>query len=114
MRLAAMRARSSAEWADRSVPLGRYWRSSPLVFSLSRAARVVRVAEVDLYAGGDGELGVESHLDALVPGDGPGQFAGQGGDRLAHGLLNQVGVTAFGQVQQQEVAGGPLDQGAHC
>jgi transcriptional regulator with XRE-family HTH domain len=33
LRLAAMRARSAAEWADRSVPLGRYWRSSPLVFS---------------------------------------------------------------------------------
>src|SRR5579875_2909677 len=33
LRLRAMRARSAAEWTDRSVPLGRYWRSSPLVFS---------------------------------------------------------------------------------
>jgi integrase len=33
LRLAAMRARSPAECTDRSVPLGRYWRSSPLVFS---------------------------------------------------------------------------------
>jgi hypothetical protein len=33
LRLAAMRARSSAECTDRSVPLGRCWRSKPLVFS---------------------------------------------------------------------------------
>ena len=30
----ATSARSSALWTDRSVPLGKYWRSSPLVFSL--------------------------------------------------------------------------------
>jgi len=29
-----MRATSAAEYADRSVPLGRYWRSRPSVFSL--------------------------------------------------------------------------------
>ena len=34
LRLRAKRARSSALWTDRSVPLGMYWRSSPLVFSL--------------------------------------------------------------------------------
>src|SRR4030095_2587559 len=33
LRLRAMRARSAAECTDRSVPLGRYWRSRPLVFS---------------------------------------------------------------------------------
>jgi hypothetical protein len=33
LRLAAMGARSAAECTDRSVPLGRYWRTSPLVFS---------------------------------------------------------------------------------
>ena len=30
----ATSASCSGEWADRSVPLGKYWRSSPLVFSL--------------------------------------------------------------------------------
>src|SRR5579872_5811522 len=33
LRLAAIWARSAAECSDRSVPLGRYWGSSPLVFS---------------------------------------------------------------------------------
>ena len=31
---AATASRCSASWTERSVPLGRYWRSSPLVFSL--------------------------------------------------------------------------------
>src|SRR4029453_3546939 len=33
---------------------------------------LVRIAAVDPDAGGDGELGVEGHLLALVPGDDPG------------------------------------------
>ena len=28
------RSSSARSWTDRSVPLGKYWRSSPLVFSL--------------------------------------------------------------------------------
>jgi hypothetical protein len=63
--------------------------------------------------GGNGEVGVVDHLDALVPGDGAGQLGGQAGDRLPHRGLDQVGVAAAGQVQQQHVAGGALDQGAH-
>jgi hypothetical protein len=35
---------------------------------------------------------VVGHLDALVPDDGAGQLGGQGGDRLPHGLFDQVGV----------------------
>ena len=73
LRLAAMRARSAAEWTDRSVPLGRYWRSSPMVFSFEPRCQGVRVAEVDRDAGGDGEVGVVGHLHALIPGDGAGQ-----------------------------------------
>jgi hypothetical protein len=72
----------------------------------------VRVAEVDRDAGGDGEAGVAGHLDALVPGDAAGQPGGQRADGFAYGLLDQVRVTAFGQVQKQQVADGPLDQGA--
>jgi len=72
----------------------------------------VGVAEVDRDAGGDGEVGVAGHLDALVPGDGAGQLGGQGRDGPPHGLLNPVGVAAVGQVQQHQVAGGPPGQGA--
>jgi len=39
-------------------------------------------------------------------------LAGQGGDCLAHRSLDQARIAAGGQVQQQDVAGGPLDQGA--
>jgi len=45
---------------------------------------------------------------ALIPDDGPGQAGGPGDDRLP----GQLGVTPGGQVQQQDAAGGPLDQGA--
>jgi hypothetical protein len=34
LRLRAKRARSSGLCTDKSVPLGMYWRSRPLVFSL--------------------------------------------------------------------------------
>jgi hypothetical protein len=34
--------RSSAVWIDRSVRLGKYWRSRPFVFSVDRVRRVVR------------------------------------------------------------------------
>ncbi len=30
----ATQSRSATEWIDRSVPLGKYWRSRPLKFSL--------------------------------------------------------------------------------
>jgi hypothetical protein len=55
---------------------------------------------------------VVGHLLALVPGDGAGPLAGQATDRLPHRLLDQTGVAAGGQVQQHDVAGGPLDQRA--
>src|SRR4051812_38781785 len=33
LRLSAAACRVAASWTERSVPLGKYWRSSPLVFS---------------------------------------------------------------------------------
>ena len=54
----------------------------------------------------------KAHLLALVPGDGAGQLAGQATDRLPHRLLDKMGVAAGGRVQQHDIAGGPLDQGA--
>jgi hypothetical protein len=42
LRLRAIRAMSSAECTDRSVPLGRYWRSSPLTL-LCQAASSCRM-----------------------------------------------------------------------
>jgi hypothetical protein len=71
------------------------------------------VTGVDRDLGGDGELGVPGHLLALVPGDGPGQLGGQGGDGLFHGVLDLVGAPAVWEVQEQVVTGGPLHECAH-
>jgi len=51
------------------VPLGKYWRSSPLVFSLvPRCQGLLRITEEHLDPGVDTELGVLSHFLALIPG----------------------------------------------
>ena len=53
-----------------SVPLGKYWRNSPLVFSLvPRCQGDFGFTEVDLNASVDGELGVLGHFSALIPGE---------------------------------------------
>jgi len=57
---------------------------------------------------------VPRHLLALVPGDGAEQLAGQLGDGPAHRGVDLVGLPALGQVEQQDIAGGPLHEGAHC
>ncbi len=50
-----MVSRSLVDQGERSVPFGKYWRSSPLLFSLLGA---VRVGEVDWEGCGDRERGV--------------------------------------------------------
>ena len=69
MSAAATAARSSGQWRARSVPLGKYWRSSPLVFSL--VPRCQGVAEVHLQAAVDRQLRVLGHLGALIAGHRP-------------------------------------------
>ena len=48
-----------------SVPLGKYWRSSPLVFVRASLPWRFRIAEVDLHSGVDAELGVLGHFFAV-------------------------------------------------
>ena len=93
-------------WTERSVPLGRYSRSRPLVFSL-RAALLgaVGVGEVDLDAGRGGDLGVPGHLDAAVPGQGLGE-PGRQGFIWSMTAVRPGRRTTLGQVQQGHVAGG--------
>src|SRR3954451_11509635 len=79
---AATASRCSALWTERSVLLGKYWRSRPLVFSLLPALpRRMRVAEVDRHVGGERDGPVLGQLGALVPGQRAAQLLGQGGDR---------------------------------
>jgi hypothetical protein len=66
---------------ERSVPFGKYWRSSPLVFSFVPRCHglpwAVGIAEVDLESGIDAQLGVLGHLLAAVPGQRPAELIGQ-------------------------------------
>jgi hypothetical protein len=81
------------------VPLGMYWRSSPLVFSLegrrqrlcgSQKSTWMPVASVKAR----GELS-----PCLVPGDGAEELAGQLGHRLAHRGVHLVGLSAVRKVK---------------
>ena len=82
-----MLSRSGRVWVDGLVPLGRYWRRRPLVFSLLPRCHGLRgIAEEHRDAGGHAELGVAGHLGALVPGQRPvaagpavGPWPGPGG-----------------------------------
>jgi hypothetical protein len=49
--------------------LGKYWRSSPLVFSFEgRCHGLAFLAEEHRHAEGLADLGVQRHLFALIPG----------------------------------------------
>ena len=90
---AATAARSSASWRARSVPLGKYWRSSPLVFSLlPRCHGLLRVAEVDRQPGLNAQLGVLGHLGALVPGQRAAQLLRQRDDRRGDRVADRLGA----------------------
>jgi hypothetical protein len=87
------------------------------------------IAEVDLEAGVDAQLGVLGHLCSLIPGQGPAELVGQFGDdlsdRVSHGfgavtgerwavLHRWFGAVAFHawQVQQHREPCGALDEGS--
>jgi hypothetical protein len=74
--------------------------------------RAGRVAEMDRDVRGEGELVAASHLDALVPGQGLFHVGRQGLHGLRQGVADQLGATAVWEVDEQDVAGAVLDQGA--
>ena len=62
----------------------------------------MRIGEVDGQAGGDGERGVAGQFLAAVPGQGPAQRGGQGGDpRGQGGGVRGRGPVAGGQGQDE-------------
>ncbi len=80
--VAATAATSLALCRLRSVPLGKYWRSRPLVFSFVPALpRTAGVAEEDVQPRVDTQLSVLGHLRALVPGQGPTKLIRERSDR---------------------------------
>jgi hypothetical protein len=52
----------------------------------------VRIAEIDLEAGIDAELGVLRHFRTLVPGQRPSQVFGQRGDGGSDGVTDRLGA----------------------
>ena len=75
MRAAATLSRSVALCLVRSMPLGKYCRRRPLLFSFvprchGLLPRAVRVAEVNLQTSVDAQLRVLCNLGTLVPGQG--------------------------------------------
>ena len=105
--------RSSSIWlrVARSLPLGRYWRSSPLVFSLRPALpRRVRIAEVHLNAGLPREALVRGQLSPLVPSQRLRQMRGERPDPLDDRVDHPLGAMPVLQAGQQHIAGVPLDQ----
>src|SRR6202021_510149 len=93
LRAAATAAISLALCMLRSVPLGKYWRSSPLVFSLvprchgckDRRNRLAR-ARLDL------EARLLGHLSSLIPSQRPAQLLGQCDDRARDGVTYRLGA----------------------
>ena len=63
----AIASSSSCEKPLKSLPLGRYCRSRPLVFSLMPALPgTVRIGEVDFHPGGFGQPVMRCHFPALI------------------------------------------------
>ena len=108
-----MSSRSCWVWTERSVPLGRYWRTSPFQFSLVPRCQGECGSQKNTgMLVFDREAGVIGELAALVPGQRAGQLDGQVHHVLGEASGHMVGV--FGvDLDEHAQPGGPLDQGGH-
>ena len=91
--VAATAARSSALCRVRSVPFGKYWRSSPLVFSL--VPRCHGLCGSQKYTGRPVSIrscGVLGHLRALIPGQRASQALGERCDRVGDRVADCLGA----------------------
>ena len=94
------------------MPLGRYSRIRPLVFSLvGRSPRRMRVGEVHGQVRGQRQCGMAGHLGALVPGQRAPYLCGEAADGFDEGVCECVGVLAVGQSEDDGEAAGSLHQG---
>ena len=95
-----------------SVPLGKYWRRSPLVFSLVPRCHgsAGRRSRRPCQRGADPF--VQGEFRSLVPGQAVAQEFGQVLHLVDDGLLDVFGVVPVGQVQQDREPGGALDERA--
>jgi len=106
--LSSSATRSSSAWVivPKSVPLGKYWRSSPLVFSLvPRCHGEWGSQKIHFDSGVDPDLLPVAHLGSLVPGQRATQAVGQGLDLGRQRGGDLFGFVAVGQRDQQRVAG---------
>jgi len=98
---------------DRSVPLGKYWRSRPLLFSFDpRCQGEAGSGEEDGDPGDRREFVVAAHLAALIPGQRPSRASQKAREGVDEGVTDMFGASPVGQVQEHHVAGGAVDEGA--
>src|SRR5581483_12499562 len=70
----------------------------------------VGVAEIDLDAGGDLDVGMARHLFAAVPGEGLEKCGRHCLDGLLHRRLQRCRFMAVGEMEQHHVAGLAFDE----
>src|SRR5205807_10230064 len=76
----------------------------------SALPRTAGIAEVDLDAAIDRELGVLEHLLPLVPGQRATQLLGQRSDAAGQRVADRFGAVTVGERDELAVAGLALDQ----
>ena len=109
----ATAARCAGPYPASEVPLGKYWRSSPLVFSLlPRCHGACGSQKKIAQSGGDRDLRVRAHLPALIPGQRPAHRVRQPRDHRGQRVRHRRRVTPGGQRHQHREPGGALHQGA--
>jgi hypothetical protein len=100
-------------WTLRSVPLGKYWRSRPLVFLLlPRCRGACGSQKYTSIPVAKGALFPFAHLDALVPGQRAAQRLRQRCDLGGDGRDDVFGLIAVGEVHEHRVTGGAFHQRA--
>ena len=109
----AMVSSSRCVICERSVGLGRYWRSNPFsVLVRSALPRSLGIADVDLHTGVDRELDVLGHLLALVPGDRTANLDWERADALGHRIAHGLGAMAVRQLHEHQITTLAFDEGA--
>ena len=102
---------SASVTVPKSVPLGKYWRSRPLVFSLEpRCHGACGSQKKTSMPASTCDLLPVAHLGALVPGQRAAQRLGQGLHLASERGRDVLGLVAVGQRDEHRVAAGALDE----
>jgi hypothetical protein len=93
------------------VPLGKYWRSNPFVFSLEPRCHGEWGSQVDVHLRGQGDLRVPGQLGSLIPGQRLPQVIRQRLDGRQQAITDGRGAVVVGKVDEHDVSGLAFHQG---